>query len=300
MINKRISAIVAVFMISFVLLSGCGKSYVFSNDPRIPSIKANASHMFIYDMCNDSCTVFSADDSDVVYPASTTKLLTALLSLEILPPETLITPGDEVYFAGEHSSSAYIRPHHTLTLEMLIEGMLIPSGNDAAYAIAAACGRVIAENEKLPSEDSVRVFVDEMNNFAAEIGCTSSNFTTPDGLAGKEHYSTTNDMAKIARMAVDNEIIMRYAGLLSDDVVYASGHTNKWVNTNEQLDPSSKFYNEYVNGLKTGSLTGSYSIITTYNDGENNIIIGVFGAPTENARYVDTSALISAYIKSKK
>lgn len=281
-------------ILSIMILSSCGDTEIFSNNENYPPLTTSSGHSFIYDLEKNECTLFSADNSNIVYPASTTKLLTALLALEVMSPDTVINPGDEVYLAPENSSSAYIRPHHSLTLEMLIEAMIIPSGNDAAYAIAAACGREISKEFSLAYEDAVAVFVSEMNVYAKQIGCTESNFTTPDGFAGSDHYSTTYDMAVISKKAFENELIMKYACIQCDNVVYKSGHTNTWINTNRQLDLNSDFYNKNVTGLKTGSLEDNYSLISVYDDGENNYIIGVFGADTDAARYEDTVTLINA------
>ena len=72
----------------------------------------------------------------------------------MLPENAIVTPGSELLLVKEGSSVAYIKSHHKLTVSMLVEGMLIPSGNDAAYVLAAAAGRVIADDESL---DGVRL-----------------------------------------------------------------------------------------------------------------------------------------------
>lgn len=245
------------------------------------SVNAPAKQAFVWTVGEDEPVTYSEDGSDIVYPASITKLAVALYAMELMPTETVIEPGEETYFPAEGSSFAYIRPQHTLTLEMLIEGMLIPSGNDAAYAVAVACGRSIAE-EELEAQEAVEVFMEGLNAYVAELGCTSTHFTVPDGFAGTEHYSTSYDIALISRAAVDNEVIMHYAGMYEDDVTYASGHINHWTNTNELLDPTSPSYDECVIGLKTGSTEGNYCLVAVYGDGS---IIGVFGCPTDSARY---------------
>lgn len=242
----------------------------------------------------------SSDESETIYPASITKLLTALTALDILAPDVIISPGDEVYLPSEGASSAYIRPHHELALEMLIEGMLLPSGNDAAYAIAAACGKAVLQDEQSPAVVAIEAFVRCMNEYAEAIGCTGSNFTTPDGFAGEEHYSTLDDMILICCAAAENDMIAKYAAMQYDHVVYASGHTNTWTNTNKMLDPASEFYNEHVIGLKTGSLENNYSLVTLYDDGEYRYLIGVFGAEYEKGRYVDTQNLLEAEIAAQE
>lgn len=252
-------------------------------------VRLRSKSAFVYNIDTEETTLVG---DDTVYPASTTKLLSALAALEIMSPDEEVSPGEEVYMTGEGASSAYIRPGHCLSVEMLIEAMMIPSGNDAAYALAAACGRRLLSNDNADAEESVFRFVDEMNDYAAALGCTDTCFTTPDGLAGEQHRSTPSDMAKIAAAASKNDIIMKYASIASDDVEYASGHTNHWINTNKQLDTSSQFYNENVKGMKTGSLDGYYCLITLYDDGDNSYIIGVFGSPTDVGRYKDVSSIL--------
>lgn len=75
-------------------------------------------------------------------------------------------------------------------------------------------------------------------------------------------------------------------------MVYASGHTNTWVNSNQQLDEGSVYYDPHVKGLKTGSLDDYYCLITLYEDGEEKYLIGVFGSPTDHGRYEDTASVI--------
>ena len=121
---------------------------------------AYATDIFVYDCVTGGFTELTCDGDSRVYPASTTKLLTALLALELMDEDEIIQPGDEVYMTGENASFAYVRPQHRLTVSTLIEGMLLPSGNDAAYALAAACGRRLAGDEALGCEAAVARFVD--------------------------------------------------------------------------------------------------------------------------------------------
>ncbi len=232
----------------------------------------------------------SAGEEILVRPASLTKLLTALTALDVLSPETEITPGDEVYRIPEDSTIAYVRPHHTLTLEMLIEGMLLPSGGDAAYAVASACGTVLAP---VDGQDPVARFVTAMNEKASSLGCTGSVFTVPDGYDEVGTVSTVPDMCRIARAAAENELICRYAALSSDDVTYASGHVNTWKNTNRMLDRDSAWYDPSVKGLKTGSLSGNYSLILIVEKDSGRWLVGLFGSDTDDGRYRDAAALLS-------
>lgn len=252
---------------------------------------------FVYD-CTSGEIIYRKGEDRVVYPASTTKLLTVLCALEYLSPDALVTPGNELSLVEAGSSVAYIGQEHTVSVEMLIEGMLLPSGNDAAYALAAAAGKAIDESKA--GADAVAVFMREMMDYGADIGLVGTRFTTPDGLAGDEHYSTVEDIILIARLAMNNELIRRYAGLHEDSVTYASGHTNHWTNTNAMLDPDSPWYHAAVTGLKTGSLEHNYCLIGTVEQDGHAYIVGVFGARQKTDRYADVLAVIDALWPSEE
>lgn len=249
-----------------------------------------AAQAFLYDADEERYLILKGAEK-ILYPASTTKLLTALCALELLDTDELITPGDEQTLKNEQSAIAFVKSHHTLTVEMLIEGMLLPSGGDAAYALAAAGGKVIG-GEGTGDLEAVSLFVEEMNRYAKELGMYGSNFTSPDGFHDPENYSTIEDMTLLAAAAAKNEVIMKYASMPSDSVTYASGHTNSWTNTNRMLHEGDEYYSPYVTGLKTGTLEGNSCLICTFTIGEKNYIAGVFSEVTKELRYIDMKAII--------
>ncbi len=93
--------------------------------------------------------------------------------------------------------------------------------------------------------------------------------------------------------AAENETIRKYCGLASDDVVYASGHTIHWTNTNLMLDPESDWYNPYVTGMKTGSLSGHYCLIATLEKDGKTYVAGVFTGQDNADRYGDMTTMRS-------
>ncbi len=237
--------------------------------------------------------LYLTGEEHILYPASTAKLLTALYALTLISPETEITPGDELELVAADASIAYIKPHHRLTAEMLIEGMLLPSGNDAAYALAAAAGKAMPGNAGLTGKDAVAAFVQGMNRYAQDLGMCGSYFTTPDGYHDGKQYSTLEDMAVLARTAADNELIRKYAALPEDNVIYASGHMNTWVNTNLLLHKDSAFYSPCVVGLKTGSAgDGNFSLLCVVQYEEERYIVGIFSAPDADTRFTDALQII--------
>lgn len=253
-------------------------------------VEIDAPQAFVYDREAGELLYKKGADT-ALYPASTAKLLTILYALTLLEESAEVTPGDELELVREGSSSAYVRSWHTLTVEMLVEGMLLPSGNDAAYALAAAAGRVLTGNSSQSGKDAVAAFMDGMNAYAAQLGMCGSHFTSPDGYMDAGQYSTLEDMALLAALAVQNPLIMRYAGLTSDDVVYASGHTNTWLNTNQMLHPESRWYDSAVTGLKTGTASSTnFALIVS----DSRFIVGVFTAASDTERYASAAALLAA------
>ncbi len=127
--------------------------------------------------------------------ASTTKLMTALVALEQggLQQEITVTGGHMA-----EGSSMYLRPGEKLTLETLLYGLLLCSGNDAALAVTECM-------------DGVAPFVARMNEKAAELGMENTHFANPNGLDDEEHYSTAEDMARLAAAAMDDPVLRRVA-----------------------------------------------------------------------------------------
>ena len=127
--------------------------------------------------------------------ASTTKLMTALVALEQggLQQEITVTGGHMA-----EGSSMYLRPGEKLTLETLLYGLLLCSGNDAALAVTECMGGTVP-------------FVARMNEKAAELGMENTHFANPNGLDDEAHYSTAEDMAKLAAAAMDDPVLRRVA-----------------------------------------------------------------------------------------
>ena len=141
-----------------------------------------------------AAVLMDADTGQVLYDhngsrrmliASTTKIMTALVALERASPTDVITVKQEHMTEG---SSMYLRPGERVTVEELLYGLLLCSGNDAAEALADGCGGTAS-------------FVRRMNSLAGELGMEDTSFENPSGLDGQAHYSTARDMARLAAYA---------------------------------------------------------------------------------------------------
>lgn len=134
--------------------------------------------------------------------ASITKLMTALVAVE-LHPDLSSTVTVEREWTGAEGSSMYLKPGEEVSLEGLLYGLLLSSGNDAALAIAGYCA------------GDVDAFVAEMNKKAAQLGMNDTHFANPNGLDDPDHYSTAYDMALLARAVLDREELRTIASTRS-------------------------------------------------------------------------------------
>ena len=256
----------------------------------------SARQILVYDSTNDQLLYTKSVDGGKLYPASVTKLFTCYVALQILDPSKVVTAGSELNLVGENSSMAYIYPNQQVTVKMLVGGMMMPSGNDAAMIMAAAAGRKLAGNSKLPAEEAVRTFVAEMNRQAEELGFEKTHFTNPDGYHVGSHYTCLNDMIRIAELALGNEIIRKYMGYYGLNLTYVSGQSNTWISTNQLLNKNGEFYCPDAIGMKTGH-TGQagHCLMSAFEIGDKTIVIGVFGCSDKNARFAESIVLRNVY-----
>lgn len=256
-----------------------------------------AKHILVYDSATDTILYSKTVETEKLYPASITKLFSSYVALQYLDPDEVVTAGNELDLVREGSSMAYIYKTQKVTVEMVVEGMMLPSGNDAAMILAAAAGRRIAGDENLEPEKAVQEFVDEMNRQAESLGFENSHFANPDGYHVGTHYTSVVDMARIAKLALENKTIRRYMGLFEDDVTYVSGQSNHWENTNLFLDPEDGFYRPAAIGMKTGrTKQAGYCLMSAFRNGKSTLVIGMFGYDDEYQRFRDTLKILKACV----
>ncbi len=212
-------------------------------------------------------------------PASMTKIMTMLLVMEVIDQGKL--KRDERVRASEYAASMggsqiFLEPGEEMTVDDLLKGVAIGSGNDASVALAER----IAGSEE--------AFVHMMNEKAKELGLKHTAFENTTGLPAKNHYSTAYDMAMMTKELLKYDLITKYTGTYED---YLREHTDKkfWlVNTNRLV----KFY-PGVDGLKTGYTSeAKYCLTATAKKGNMRVIAVVFGAPTPKARNAQITKML--------
>ena len=255
-----------------------------------------SDQILVYDATNDEIFYTRSLEGEKLYPASITKLYSAYVALQYLGSEEVLTAGDELDLVKPGSSVAYIGRGHQLYVRTVVEAMMLPSGNDAAMILAAAAGRRIAGNPSIGAAEAVQTFVDEMNRMGEELGFERSHFANPDGFHLGCHYTCLNDMARIAKLALENKTIARYIRRYEDEVVFVSGQGIKWKNTNLFLSPEDGFYRSDAIGMKTGYTNqAQYCLMSAFkcSDGRT-VVVGAFGTADEYDRLRDTLKLINA------
>lgn len=269
---------------------------------------------FVYDVTADAFITASGDPATTqVYPASITKLFTIQVALRYLEPDTSVVVGAEITMIDPDSTTASLQQGDVLTVQELVGGMLLPSGNDAAYVLAAAAGRAILEDPDCSAWTAVDAFVKEMNHQAQVLGMTGSHFCNPDGIHNDDHYLTLADMALLGKMSLESPVVMDYAGT-GIETVCIGDRSVTWKNTNmlvrsdiplmsdEELNLSSdvdpelwrQLYCEYAVGLKTGRTTpAGCCLLSAFEVQGRQLIIGVYGCPDGEYRFTDTLHLLN-------
>ncbi|MBR3955344.1 MAG: D-alanyl-D-alanine carboxypeptidase [Clostridia bacterium] len=259
--------------------------------PPAPPIDATAS--IVYDLKNHKYLHQQASQTQIA-PASITKLLTACLALDYLNTDDAITVGSELNLLQPNSSVCLLAPGHRLRVLDLLYGLLLQSGNDAAYTLAVNVARKDTADTTMSDEAAVDHFITMMNAFAQDIGMVNSHFVSPDGYDTPEQYVTADDVLMLAMKAKQYPVINMITATQKKDMTFLSGETITWTSTNLFLDPASIYHNPYVVGMKTGTTENAGTcLLTNYNDGDYDLIIFVAGCKTDESRYVETSTLIA-------
>lgn len=233
--------------------------------------------------------IYSKNADELVYPASTTKLLTALTAIEYTSPEFIYYVGSELELVAQDSSMSWIAQGSTLSRNAILTAMLAPSGNDAAYTIAVNVARKVYGDDISDSE-AVSYFAVLMNDYAKKLGAENTHFTVPDGYHDNDHYTTASDMLKLAIAATQSSTICDITCQPLAIVYDEEGGVHSWDNGNILLTDTTIPYEVY--GFKTGFTDEAGFCFIGY-AGMNNkkIITLTYGCEVEN-RFADTKKLM--------
>lgn len=224
-------------VVFFILFSFAFSIFSVNVSAQAPTVSAKSAVV----ICADNGKIlYSKNENEKLSMASTTKIMTALLTLEAADADNKSVTITDQMVAVEGSSMG-LHVGDVVTLDTLAKGMLLCSGNDAANAAALAL------------EDSLEHFADRMNEKAAQIGMKNTHFVTPSGLDDELHYSTAYDMALLGAYAMENE---SFAAIASEKSMQVS-----FINPDKRvtLGNHNKLLSAYKGciGVKTGFTTKS-------------------------------------------
>lgn len=234
-----------------------------SLDSRIALIYDRASGRILYEKNGNKQTPM----------ASTTKIMTAIVVLENANLTDVVTISSKA--AGIGGSRLDLKKNDKITVNDLLYGLMLRSGNDAAIALAIHVG------------GSVEGFAEMMNNKAKELGLVNSHFVVPHGLDNDGHYTTAYELAKIADYALN---IDKFKEIVStrNTTIYINGYAKAINNTNQLLGSVSGVY-----GVKTGFTNGAgRCLVTACKRDDLDVITLIIGANTTKQRTSDTIKLI--------
>lgn len=241
-----------------------------------PAVAAEAACLLVV---NTKQVLYDKNKDGIMYPASTTKIVTLLTALENgnLADEVRISAAA----ANCEGSSLDLTAGDRLSLQELLYGMMLVSGNDAAVAVAEHVGH-----------GSVDEFVDKMNKTAERIGAQRTHFTNPHGLPDPiNHYTTANDMALIAAYAYGKPEFAAIVGSRTHSVLFANHGPRTVTNTNRLLG---RFPG--ANGVKTGYTNeAGECLVAGARRGNVQLIAVVFNSPQ---RWTDASSLLEYGFKT--
>ena len=233
--------------------------------------------------------LYGKNENQQMYPASTTKILTAIIAIENCSLTDKISASrNAIMSIPSGYSNANIKVNEALTVQELLEVFLVHSANEAGF--------ILAEH----ISGSIENFADLMNQKASEIGCKNTHFTNPSGIHDPEHYSTAYDMALIARYCMQNQTFRDIVSKPSCTIEATDVSEKRYfVNTNDLIRQSSKFYYDYAIGIKTGYTSQAKNcLIAGSLKDDLELITVVLGSPssatsTTSPRYSDTINLFN-------
>ncbi len=243
--------------------------------PVLADPAVNARAAILMD-CGTGSVLWELNPDEPLPPASVTKVMTLLLTMEAIDRgeigyDTVVTASERAKSMG--GSTIFLDTGEQMTVDDLLKGIAVASGNDACVAVA----------EHLAG--SVEAFVDRMNARAAELGMNNTHFVNCNGLDAEGHYSSARDIAIMSRELMRHPDIFRYTTIWMDSLrngAFQLANTNKLI----------RFY-DGATGLKTGSTDGALCCVSaTARRDDLHLIAVVLGSPDSKSRFASARELL--------
>ena len=276
-----------IYLFIFLILNMCLITNVRAEEAKSPNISSPAA--LLMDLRSGKL-LYEKNIDKKMYPASLTKVMTAIITLEKCDLNDIATVSyDAVMTLSSGYVTANLQIGEELTVEQLLYVLMVGSSNDAAIVLAEHISGSVEDFSKL------------MNEKAKELGCTSTNFVNPNGAHDENHYSTAHDLALIAKYAMQNETFRTLVSTTSyklpttnkydkEDRLFTTTNALLIVNNNTRAD---NYYYKYATGVKTGFTTPAKNcLIASANKDGLELLTVVLGSGQDDQglseRYVDT------------
>ena len=292
-LKKKISIfiILILFISNFVIFSyGSSSNSMNSDDPEI-----FAKAAILYDV-NTNKFLYAKNEHEKLFPASTTKIMTAILTLENCKMNDLVKVSyHSVHEVPKTYSFGLLVPDEEVSIEQLLNLLMIPSANDAAFVLAQYIANSCSNQYDMSSSDSakekfyndIQTFSNMMNAKAVAIGCTNTNFMNPNGIHNENHFSTAYDLCLIGNYALKFKDLLNitqktsYSLPSTKEYSMISTEPRVFDNTNYLINRNSYGYYKYAMGLKTGYTDAAgYCIIASASKDNRTLIAVILGSET--------------------
>lgn len=292
--RKTISTVLSLLILFSTFLFGISANAA----TYTPDVALYSKAYMLINLDDESHPVVAEkNSSEKMYPASLTKIVTAMVTLQKvqdLSVQVEVSKQAHDILLGTGAQVAGLKTGDVLTVEELLYLTMVHSACDATEVLAEFVGGTRYE------------FVKMMNDYAESLGCTGTHFENPDGLHDDNHYTTAADMALITLDAMKNEMFNK----ISETVEYKYGNTN-FYHTNLMLRSGYiSYYYEYARGIKTGSTEeAGYCVISKASKDGYNYLVIVMGAPVidynkdgyvEKCSFIDAASLFKWAFNSLK
>ena len=260
----KVKKILLILIFIFFIIGGINFSFADEQN-NVPSINA-ASAILIDNRTNK--VLYSKNEDTKMFPASTTKIMTAIITLENCSLDERATASFDAVNIPEGYATADIKIGETFTVEQLLEMLLVHSANDAANVLAEHVG------------GSLESFVSIMNTKANELGLTNTHFTNAYGLQDDNHYTTARDLATIMKYCLQNEDFRRICGLASCAIPATNmSEPRTYSSTNQLVIAGNNNYYPYVTTGKTGFTSDAkHCLVSSAYNNDLELICVVLGS----------------------
>ena len=253
-------------------------------DSEEPQITADAAILID---SNTGKILYSKNENEKMYPASTTKIMTAILTIENCNlDDTVTVPYEAIASIPSGYSVAALQPGEKLTVNQLLQVLMVHSANDAANVLAYHVA------------DSIESFATMMNTKVSELGLENTHFTNPSGKHDENHYTTAYDLSKIMQYCMKNSTFRTLAGLKSCVIPATNKYDERIFSSTNELLTASNYYYKYAIAGKTGYTTEAKNCLVSVANKDDleliSVVLGVGLYPNNlSGKFIETVNLFN-------